>query len=107
MRDEADRIVGLVDKMEVFGDDRPLMREPTNIHAVLNRVKLLAENGVAAGIDISEDYDPSLPPVLGNRDQLIQVFLNLIKNAGEALAGQKKAEIRLSTAFRPGSTSPT
>ena len=102
VRDEADRIVELVDKMEVFGDDRPLHREPTNIHAVLDRVKLLAQNGVAAGIEFSEDYDPSLPPVLGNRDQLIQVFLNLIKNAGEALGGQKKAEIKLSTAFRPG-----
>lgn len=102
VRDEADRIVELVDKMEVFGDDRPLIREPTNIHAVLDRVKLLAQNGVAAGIAFSEEYDPSLPPVLGSRDQLIQVFLNLIKNAGEALAGQRKAEIRLSTAFRPG-----
>lgn len=102
VREETDRIVSLVERMEVFGDDRPLERHPINIHAVLERVKLLAQNGVAAGIAFAESYDPSLPPVSGDRDQLIQVFLNLVKNAGEALDGRKKAEIRLSTAFRPG-----
>jgi two-component system nitrogen regulation sensor histidine kinase GlnL len=65
-------------------------------------VKLLAKNGVAKGITFSEDYDPSLPPVYGNRDQLIQVFLNLVKNAAEALERTQKPEIRFSTAFRPG-----
>ncbi len=102
VREETDRIVGLVERMEVFGDDRPIERQPINIHRVLERVKLLAQNGVAAGIAFSETYDPSLPPVSGDRDQLIQVFLNLVKNAGEALEGRNKAEIRLSTAFRPG-----
>src|SRR5690606_15900577 len=53
-------------------------------------------------ISFSEDYDPSLPPVLGNRDQLIQVFLNLVKNAAEALERTPKPEIRIATAFRPG-----
>src|SRR5690606_11119769 len=59
-------------------------------------------NGVAKGVTFYEDYDPSLPPVLGNRDQLIQVFLNLIKNAAEALDRTPKPEIRIMTAFRPG-----
>src|SRR5690606_11614064 len=85
IRDETDRIVDLVDRMEVFGDERPVDRLPVNIHVVLDRVKLLAANGIATNIAFSEDYDPSLPPVLGDRDQLIQVFLNLIKNAAEAL----------------------
>lgn len=102
VRDEVDRIVELIDRVEVFGDDRPLEREPINIHVVLDRVKLLARNGVAKGISFHEEYDPSLPPVGGNRDQLIQVFLNLVKNAAEALERTPKAEIRLSTAFRPG-----
>jgi len=102
IREETDRIVGLLDRVEVFGDDRPLEREPVNIHVVLDRVKLVARNGVAKGIAFSEDYDPSLPPVFGNRDQLVQVFLNLVKNAAEALERTQKPEIKLSTAFRPG-----
>src|SRR5436189_1935971 len=101
--DEADRIVKLVDRMEVFADERPVEREPVNIHAVLEHVKHLTHSGVARHIKFVEDYDPSLPPVLGNRDQLIQVFLNLVKNAAEAI-GENAAdgEIQLSTAFRPG-----
>ena len=102
VRDEVDRIVDLIDRVEVFGDDRPIEREPINIHVVLERVKLLARNGVARGITFIEEYDPSLPPVAGNRDQLIQVFLNLVKNASEALDRTAKPEIRFSTAFRPG-----
>jgi two-component system nitrogen regulation sensor histidine kinase GlnL len=53
IRDETDRIVELIDRVEVFGDDRPLEREPINIHVVLDRVKLLARNGVARGITFS------------------------------------------------------
>jgi two-component system nitrogen regulation sensor histidine kinase GlnL len=102
IREETDRIVDLIDRVEVFGDDRPMEREPINIHVVLDRVKLLAKSGVARGINFSEEYDPSLPPVYGNRDQLVQVFLNLVKNAAEALQNTSKPEIKLSTAFRPG-----
>src|SRR5271167_3502020 len=100
--DEADRIVKLVDRMEVFGDERPVEREPVNIHVVLDHVRRLAQSGFARHIRFVEEYDPSLPPVLANRDQLIQVFLNLVKNASEALGGQADAEIQLTTAFRPG-----
>ena len=83
--DEADRIVKLVDRMEVFTDERPIEREPVNIHVVLEHVKRLAQSGFARHIKFVEEYDPSLPPVLANRDQLIQVFLNLVKNAAEAI----------------------
>jgi len=101
--DEADRIVTLVDRMEVFGDDRPVARGPVNIHSVLDHVKRLAQSGFARNIRFIEDYDPSLPPVLANQDQLIQVFLNLVKNAAEAVADLgSDAEIQLTTAFRPG-----
>jgi two-component system, NtrC family, nitrogen regulation sensor histidine kinase GlnL len=102
IREETDRIVNLIDRVEVFGDDRPIEREPINIHVILERVKLLAKNGVARGITFSEDYDPSLPPVYGNRDQLIQIFLNLVKNAAEALERTPNPEVRFATAFRPG-----
>ena len=101
--DETDRIVKLVDRMEIFGDERPVEREPVNIHVVLDHVKRLAQSGFARNIRFVEDYDPSLPPVLANRDQLVQVFLNLVKNAAEAI-GEDAAdgEIHLTTAFRPG-----
>src|SRR5690606_33380491 len=75
--------------------------EPVNIHVVLGLVKQLAANGFARGIRIVEEYDPSLPPVLGDKDQLVQVFLNLVKNAAEATGGPE-GEIVLTTAYRPG-----
>lgn len=100
--DETDRIVALVDRMEVFSDERPIERRPVNIHVVLDHVKAIARNGFASAVRIVEDYDPSLPPVHANRDQLVQVFLNLVKNAAEAVAGRSDGEIVLSTAFRPG-----
>ncbi len=100
--DEADRIVKLVERVELFGEDRPGERGPVNIHTVLDHVKRLAENGFARGLRITEIYDPSLPPLFGNRDQLVQVFLNLIKNAAEAIGDAPDGEIVLSTAFRPG-----
>ena len=101
--DEADRIVKLVDRMEVFTDERPIEREPINIHVVLEHVKRLAQSGFARHIKFIEDYDPSLPPVLANRDQLIQVFLNLVKNAAELIGENTSGgEIALTTAFRPG-----
>jgi len=101
--DEADRIVKLVDRMEVFTDERPIEREPVNIHRVFEHVKRLAQSGFARHVKFIEEYDPSLPPVLANRDQLIQVFLNLVKNAAESIGeGAADGEIHLTTAFRPG-----
>ncbi|MGE0005052.1 MAG: nitrogen regulation protein NR(II) [Parvibaculaceae bacterium] len=101
--EETDRIRDLVDHMEVFSDERPPEREPVNIHAVLERVKALALAGMTRPIAIKEEYDPSLPPVMGSRNQLIQVLINLVKNAVEAIEGDGSGgEIHLSTAFRPG-----
>ncbi|KAB2751627.1 MULTISPECIES: two-component system sensor histidine kinase NtrB [Brucella] len=100
--DETDRIVSLVDRMEVFSDERPIERSAVNIHAVLDHVKAIAKNGFARKIRFVEDYDPSLPPVFANRDQLVQIFLNLLKNASEAIGDREGGEIVLSTAYRPG-----
>jgi two-component system nitrogen regulation sensor histidine kinase GlnL len=99
--DETDRICALVDRMEMFSDDRPIERGPVNIHEVLNHVRDLAASGFAAGIRIIENFDPSLPLVLGNRDLLIQALINLVKNAAEA-APSGNAEIILGTAYRQG-----
>ena len=101
--DETDRIVSLVERMELFGDERPSDRGPVNVHGVLDHVKRLASSGFARHIRIVESYDPSLPPVLGDRDELIQVCLNLVKNAAEAVGPDTlDGEIVLSTAFRAG-----
>lgn len=100
---ETDRIRKLVDRMEVFGDERPLTIEPVNIHDVLDHVRRLCETGAGRGIRFLEDYDPSLPPVPGNRDKLVQAFLNLMKNAVEALGDNKTpGRIVIQTSFRPG-----
>ena len=100
---ETDRIRNLVDRMEVFGDERPLGTEPVNIHQVLDHVKRLAETGFLGNARIGVEFDPSLPPVPGSRDKLIQAFLNLVKNAAEAIAeGREPGRIALRTAFRPG-----
>ncbi|MFD2678380.1 two-component system sensor histidine kinase NtrB [Camelimonas lactis] len=101
--DEADRIVKLVERMEFFSDEHPAGREPVNIHGVLDHVRKLALSGFARHIRINCHYDPSLPPVHANRDQLIQVFLNLVKNAAEAIGPDAQdGEINLTTAFRAG-----
>ncbi len=99
---ETDRIVSLVDRMEVFSDERPVDRTAVNIHVVLDHVKRIAKSGFASKIEFAEDYDPSLPAVFANRDQLVQVFLNLVKNAAEAVGDQQDGMIRLTTAYRPG-----
>jgi two-component system nitrogen regulation sensor histidine kinase GlnL len=99
--EETDRIVALVDRMEAFEDGRPIDRGALNIHQVLNHVRRLSQNGFGKNVRFVESYDPSLPDVFGDRDQLIQVFLNLVKNACE-VPGDGEREIELSTAFRHG-----
>ncbi len=97
--DETDRICALVDRMEVFSDNRPLERQAVNIHEVLERVRRLAQNGFGRKVRFSEKYDPSLPAVHGNRDHLVQIFLNLVKNACEATP-EENGEVVLETAYR-------
>ncbi|MEM9626233.1 MAG: ATP-binding protein [Pseudomonadota bacterium] len=99
--DETDRICALVDQMEQFADLRPLARGPVNIYEVLERVRRLAETGFGKGIHFVEQYDPSLPEVDGDRDQLVQVFLNLVKNAAEAVPSEGGA-ITISTQYHHG-----
>ena len=101
IREEADRICDLVDRMDVFSDSGAIRRQAVNIHQVLDRVRQLAESGFGRNVRFVIDYDPSLPHVLGDRDQLIQVFLNLVKNAAEAVPAEG-GEIVLSTAYQHG-----
>src|SRR5580698_8790960 len=102
--DETDRVRRLVDRMEAFSDDAPPERAAINIHQVLDRVRALAANGVAEGLALKESYDPSLPPVWGEEDLLIQIFLNLVKNAAEAAHSRRdgRGEVLITTAYRHG-----
>ena len=101
--DETDRIVKLVDRMKPFSVISDEEFSSVNIHEVLDHVKKVSQAGFARHIRIREVYDPSLPPVFGSRDQLVQVFLNLAKNAAEAIGHDRiDGEIELKTAFRPG-----
>lgn len=101
IRDESDRILDLVGRVDMFADERPIQRGPVNIHEVLEHVRRVAESGAASGVRIREAYDPSLPPVFGNRDLLVQVLLNLVKNAAEA-ARETDGEIQLATRYQQG-----
>lgn len=94
---EVERIRALIDRMERFTDPRPARLEPTNIHAILSHVRRIA---AAEGIEIEEQYDPSLPDVPADRDGLVQLFLNLVRNAREA-AGEE-GRILITTAYRHG-----
>ncbi|MBI3676167.1 MAG: PAS domain-containing protein [Proteobacteria bacterium] len=98
---ESDRIRDLIDRMEAFGDTRAFPRNPVNIHEVLDRVRKVAQTSFARNVTFSETFDPSLPAVLGDRDQLIQVFMNLVRNASDAVP-ENGGEIILTTGYRPG-----
>lgn len=101
IREETDRIVALINRMEMFTDDRAPRLEAVNIHEVLDRVRRLAQHGVAAKIDFQMHFDPSLPPVNGNRDMLIQAFFNLVRNAAEACPTEG-GMITLITSYQTG-----
>jgi len=101
IRDEVDRIVELVDRMGMFAGDAPIRHQSVNIHQILDRVLQVSKNGFGRHARFVTQFDPSLPPVRGNRDQLVQVFLNLIKNAVEA-APDEAAEIVMETSYQHG-----
>ena len=97
--DESRRIVALLEQVEQFGNLQPPNRAPVNIHDVLDRARQSASVGFGAHMMFIEDYDPSLPPTYADADQLLQVLLNLLKNASEA--GGAGGSIRLHTFYEP------
>mgnify|MGYP000753581951 CR=1 FL=1 len=96
--EETRRIVKLLEQVEQFGNLRPPARRAVNLHDALDRARRSALVGFGAQMTIIEDYDPSLPPTFADPDQLMQVFLNLLKNASEA-SGSKGGTIRLHTFY--------
>jgi two-component system nitrogen regulation sensor histidine kinase GlnL len=101
---EVDRIAGLIDRMQEFGDTRPLPLSAENIYPLLAHARGVALAGFARGVRIEERYDPSLPLAQINRDALLQVVINLLKNAREAVRGERIPLLTLTTAYRHGVT---
>jgi two-component system nitrogen regulation sensor histidine kinase GlnL len=101
IRDETKRVEKLIERVEAFGDTRPVPKEPVNIHDIIDRARRAAEAGFASHVRFFVEYDPSLPPVPGDADQLMQVFQNLLKNAAEATP-KVGGVIQLRTSYSPG-----
>lgn len=99
---EVDRVAALIDRMEGFTDTRALAVGAENIHAIIDHALGVAKSGFAHGVKISDSFDPSLPPVLIHRDSLVQILLNLLKNAVEAGGTGEVPAIKLTTAYRHG-----
>ena len=99
---EVDRIAALIDRMQAFGDERPLPLSAENIYPLIDHARRLALAGPARSITIEERFDPSLPMARINADALLQVLINLINNAVQALGGVADPRIVLTTAFRHG-----
>ncbi len=102
IRDEVDRITGLIDRMEGFTDTRPLESKAENIHAIIDHARAVASNGFGFALEMRDAYDPSLPDVMVNRDSMIQILLNLLKNASETAEKNTKRCVKISTAYRHG-----
>jgi two-component system, NtrC family, nitrogen regulation sensor histidine kinase GlnL len=101
IREEAERIGALVAGFEAFGDVTLARRVPVNVHDVLDRAAKSAKAGFGSHLRFVEEYDPSLPSTVGDPDQLMQVMLNLLKNAAEATP-PVGGLILLRTAYRAG-----
>lgn len=97
--EETRRIVKLLGQVEQFGNLSAPEREAVNLHDVLDRVRRSALLGFGAHMKIIEDYDPSLPLAYGDADQLLQVFMNLVKNASEVADPKTGGTIRLHTYY--------
>ncbi|WP_371153944.1 nitrogen regulation protein NR(II) [Jannaschia sp. 2305UL9-9] len=94
---ESRRIVKLLEQVEQFGNLRPPSRRSVNLHDILDRARRSAMVGFAAHMTIDEAYDPSLPPTWGDPDQLLQIFLNLLKNAAQV--GKQGGRITIRTFY--------
>jgi two-component system nitrogen regulation sensor histidine kinase GlnL len=100
--DEVDRISNLIERIDVFAEIGPAPEKPVNIHEALARARrVLESSGALAELNFREAFDPSLPLVRGDFEGLVQIFLNLIKNAADAARIGGK-EILIKTAYRHG-----
>ena len=97
---EVDRVSAMLERIEFLADQAELSKEPVNIHEVIRYTQSVLDLALQQPITFTERYDPSIPDIMANRDQLVQCLLNLIKNAAEALRETKNPAITLSTSYR-------
>jgi two-component system nitrogen regulation sensor histidine kinase GlnL len=100
--DEVDRIAALIDRMQHFTSNLPLECRPENIYPLLDRAVEIARAGFARDCPIARKYDPSLPNAMVNGDAFVQVMLNLVKNAVEAVQEIEDGKVQVATAYRHG-----
>lgn len=99
---EVDRITTLIDQMEHFSRGQPIACSPINLYLPIHQAMEAVRARQLPGIRFVEDFDPSLPPMFGNHDAMVQILLNLITNGCEALTGHRDGIVRIATAFRHG-----
>jgi two-component system nitrogen regulation sensor histidine kinase GlnL len=102
---EVDRVAGLIERMQLLSGRTVAPVVPCNLHEIVRRAVAVIKAGNPPdepAIPIREEFDPSLPSVLGDPDGLVQVLLNLLANAREACAGRKDWEIQVRTRFSSG-----
>lgn len=99
---EVDRIAKLIDSMQGFTRGAPLTCQPLNIYPAIAQARSIAAQGFADPVRFAEEFDPSLPQVMGNHDAIVQILLNLIKNGYEATSAAPQPMLRLATAYRHG-----
>jgi len=100
--DEVDRIAQLIDRMQRLGRARAEPVGPLNLHAAIRRACDTVRAAAEAPVPLKEEFDPSLPPVLGNEGALVQVLINLITNAQDACRGSAQPSIVVQTRFVSG-----
>jgi two-component system nitrogen regulation sensor histidine kinase GlnL len=99
---EVDRITTLIDQMEHFSHGQPIVCEAINLYQPIHQATETVRARQFPGVRFAEDFDPSLPLVHGNHDAMVQILLNLLTNACEALGGRDDGVVRLTTAYRHG-----
>lgn len=100
--EEVDRIARLIDRMQELGSKAQEPVGPVNLHESIRKAIAAARAGAGSAVEFGEEFDPSLPPVLGNRDLLEQVLINLIVNAVDACRDRDHPRITIRTRFVSG-----
>lgn len=100
--DEVDRIASLIDRMQKLGSKTPLPAAPFNMHEAIRQAIKTIQTAFAPPVPLVEEFDPSLPPVMGNREAFEQIMINLLGNAHDACSGQAEPVVIVRTRFVSG-----
>lgn len=93
--EQADRLRALVDRL--LGPQKPGKKQPANLHLILEKIRQLVDLEANQSVDIVRDYDPSLPDIIMDADQIEQALLNIVSNAGQILKDQADGQITIRT----------